>query len=124
MKAESKTRPEALSVEECAGGISEIVFCENISEEERNGELVYKYEEHRTAVPTRPNLLAAVKKSKAAWLARAIVETADAEMPKASLGEQILSLQHENMKLKEENEVIGAALEEVISLMLGGDLND
>lgn len=122
MKAESNIKPVSLAVERVAGGMAEVVFRENITEEtrEQNEEttVVYTYDEYRTAVPYRDNLLQAVKKAKAAWLARAKAE--EAVTPKPSLEQQVAALQKENAKLREDNDIIGAALEETIAMVLGG----
>ena len=123
MKAESNIKPVSLMVERVAGGMAEVVFRENITEETRElGEettVAYTYDEYRTAVPYRDNLLKAVKKAKAAWLARAKAE--EAVIPKLSLEQQIETLQKENAKLREDNDIIAAALEETIAMVFGGD---
>ena len=120
MKAESNIKPVSLMVERVAGGMAEVVFRENITEETRElGEettVAYTYDEYRTAVPYRDNLLKAVKKAKAAWLARAKAE--EAVIPKPSLEQQI---EKENAKLREDNDIIAAALEETIAMVFGGD---
>ena len=121
MKAESNIKPVALSVEKCAGDIAEVIFRENIKSEQREEETVYTYDEYRTAVPYRDNLLATVKKSKAAWFARAKADEAEAAVHKPTLAEQVAELAAENAKLREENETIGAALEETIAIVLGGE---
>lgn len=122
MKAESNIKPVSLAVERVAGGMAEVVFRENITEETREqGEettVVYTYNEYRTAVPFRDNLLQAVKKAKAAWLTRAKSE--EAVTPKPSLEQQVAALQKENAKLREDNDIIAAALEETIAMVFGG----
>lgn len=122
MKAESNIKPVSLAVERGAGGMAEVVFRENIAEEtrEQNEEttVVYTYDEYRTAVPYRDNLLQAVKKAKADWLARAKSE--ETVTPKPSLEQQVAALQKENAKLREDNDIIAAALEETIAMVLGG----
>lgn len=120
MKAESNIKPTALSVEKCAGDIAEVIFRENIVSEQRDEETVYSYDEYRTAVPYRSNLLSVVKKSKAAWLARAKTEEEAAAVHKPTLEEKIAALAAENAQLREENDTIGAALEETIAMVLGG----
>lgn len=122
MKAESNIKPVSLAVERVAGGIAEVVFRENITEETRKqsegSTVIYTYDEYRTAVPYRDNLLQAVKKAKAAWLARAKSE--ETVTPKPSLEQQVAALQKENAKLREDNDIIAAALEETIAMVLGG----
>ena len=120
MRAESNIKPSALSVEQCAGDIAEVIFCENITTEQRDEETVYTYDEYRTAVPYRSNLLSVVKKSKAAWLAKAKAEEAAATVHKPTLEEKVAELAEENARLREENDTIGAALEETIAIVLGG----
>ena len=71
MKTESNIKPEAVAVDICANGSAEVVLRENIVEEERDGEIVYTYEEYRTPVPFRENLLENVKKTADAWLTAA-----------------------------------------------------
>jgi hypothetical protein len=121
MRTESNIKPAPLIVERCADGLGEVVFRENITEQEREEGTVYVYDEYRTAVPYRDNLLSTVKKSKAAWLERAKADEAAIEQPPPSLEEQIKSLQTENEKLRESNDIIGAALEEVILTIYGGE---
>lgn len=122
MKAESNIKPVSLAVERVAGGMAEVVLRENITEEtrEENKEttVAYTYDEYRTAVPYRDNLLQAVKKAKAAWLARAKSE--ETVTPKPSLEQQVAALQKENAKLREDNDIIAAVLEETIAMVLGG----
>ena len=120
MKAESNIRPPALTIEECAGGIAEVIFRENIVSEQRNEETVYSYDEYRTAVPYRSNLLSVVEQSKAAWLEKAKAEEEAAAIYKPTLEEQVATLAKENARLREENDTIGAALEETIAMVLGG----
>lgn len=120
MRAESNIKPSALSVEQCAGGIAEVIFRENIVTEQRDEETVYIYDEYRTAVPYRSNLLSVVKKSKAAWLDKAKAEEAAAAVRKPTLEEKVAELAKENARLREENDTIGAALEETIAIVLGG----
>lgn len=121
MKAESNIKPPALSIEKCAGEIAEIIFRENITSEQRDEETVYSYDEYRTAVPFRSNLLSVVKKSKAAWLAKAKAEEEAEAEHKPTLEEQVAALAEENARLREENDTIGAALEETIAMVLGGN---
>lgn len=121
MKTESNIKPPALSIEKCAGDIAEIIFRENITSEQRDEETVYSYEEYRTAVPYRNNLLSVVKKSKAAWLAKAKAEEEAEAEHKPTLEEQVAALAEENVRLREENDTIGAALEETIAMVLGGN---
>lgn len=120
MRAESNIKPSALSVEKCAGDIAEVIFRENITTEQRDEETVYAYDEYRTAVPYRSNLLSVVKKQKAAWLAKAKAEEANAAVHKPTLEERVAELAKENARLREENDTIGAALEETIAIVLGG----
>lgn len=120
MKAESNIKPNALSIEKCAGNIAEIIFRENIVSEQKDEETVYSYDEYRTAVPFRSNLLSIVKKSKAAWLARAKAEEVAYTVYEPSLEERVAALAEENARLREENDTIGAALEETIAIVLGG----
>lgn len=120
MRAESNIRPPAFTVEECAGGIAEVIFRENITSEQRDEGTVYIYDEYRTAVPYRSNLLSVVEQSKAAWLEKAIAEEEAAAVYKPTLEEQVAALARENARLREENDTIGAALEETIAFVLGG----
>lgn len=123
MKAESNIKPSAIRVERCAGDLAEVIFCENIASEEKEETTVYSYDEYRTVVPYRSNLLATVKNSKSAWLERAKQESAAAEKYKPTLEERVTALAAENQQLREENDTIGAALEETIALVLGGAEN-
>lgn len=120
MKAESNIKPSALLVEQCAGDIAEVILRENITSEQRDEEIVYAYDEYRIAVPYRSNLLSVVKKAKAAWLAKAKAEEAAAAVRKPTLEEKVAALAIENARLREENDTIGAALEETITIVLGG----
>lgn len=120
MRAESNIKPSALSVEQCAGDIAEVIFRENITTKQREEETVYTYDEYRTAVPYRSNLLSVVRKSKAAWLAKAKAEEAAAAVRKPTIEEKVAELDAENARLREENDTIGAALEETIAIVLGG----
>ena len=120
MRVESNIKPPALAVEKCAGDIAEVIFRENITAEKRNEGTVYSYDEYRTAVPYRSNLLSIVKQSKATWLKRAIIEEKEAAICKPTLEEQVIDLAKENIRLRDESDVIGAALEEIIALILGG----
>lgn len=119
MRVESNIKPIELSVEKCAEGMAEVIFCENIKAEQREEETVYTYDEFRTAVPQRDNLLSVVKKSKAAWLEKAKAETEAAAVHKPTLEEKIADLTADNVRLREENETIGAALEETIAMVFG-----
>lgn len=120
MKSESNIKPKELSVEQCAGNMAEIVFCENIKSEQRNEEIFYTYDEYRTAVPYRSNLFSIVEKSRDEWLERAKAEEAAALIYKPTLEENIAVLAAENARLREENDIISVALEETISIVLGG----
>lgn len=120
MKAESNINPPALSVEKCAGDIAEIIFCENITKEQRDEDTVYIYDEYRTTVPYRSNLLSVVKQSQTEWLARAKTEEKAAAVHKPTLEETIADIKEENAKLRAENDTIGTALEETIAIVLGG----
>ena len=73
MKSESTIKPQDTAIEHC-GDLAEIIFCENITESDRDGTAIYAYDEYRTAVPYRDNLLAAVTNNRAAWLAKAQTE--------------------------------------------------
>ncbi len=68
MKTESNIKPQAISVEVCASGTAQVIFCENMQEVEREGEVIYTYDEYRASVPYRENLLDAVKLRPAEWL--------------------------------------------------------
>lgn len=61
-----------------------------------------------------------MKKSKAAWLDKAKAEEAAAAVRKPTLEEKVAELAKENARLREENDTIGAALEETIAMVLGG----
>ena len=73
MKSESTIRPQETAIEQC-GDLAEIIFCENISETDRDGTTIYDYDEYRTAVPYRDNLLASVTNNRPAWLEKAQAE--------------------------------------------------
>ena len=73
MKSESTIRPQETAIEHC-GDLAEIIFCDNITETDRDGTTVYAYDEYRTAVPYRDNLLTAVTNNRTAWLAKAKAE--------------------------------------------------
>lgn len=120
MKTESNILPSELSIERCANGVAEVIFRENIVSENRNGENIYTYDEYRTVVPYRENLLSCVTLSKEVWLERAIKESLEILKRKPTLAEQVAALKEENAKLREENDTIGAALEETIALVMGG----
>ena len=101
MKAESTIKPKSYSVEKC-GGLAEVVLYENIVQ------------------MTRENLAAEIKANRAAWLetAKDIEENA---AEKLSLEEQVKKLAAENAALKADSELMGAALEEVIAAVAGGE---
>ena len=103
MKAESNIKPSALSVEECAGDIAEVIFRENITSEQRDEETFYSYDEYRTAVPYRENLLKSVIKNKQAWFDRAIQEEKLTEKNGISLySEKVNSLVREKYSIEAE----------------------
>lgn len=120
MKTESNIFPSELSVERCANGTAEVIFRENIVTENRNGATIYTYDEYRTVVPYRENLLNSVTLSKEVWLERAKKESIEILKRKPTLTEQVAALKEENAKLRKENDTIGAALEETIALVMGG----
>lgn len=118
MQAKSTVKPDLYSVENC-GGTAEVVLYENIkkqTEKDREtGETstYYTYDEHRINVPYRENLSEDVKNNREAWLAAAIAaEKVAAE--KRTLEEKVA-------ELEADNEIIGAALEEVIAVITGGE---
>ena len=118
MQAESTIKPKSYYVENC-GGTAEVVLYENIKKHTRKDpeteetSTYYTYDEHRINVPFRENLSQEVKDNRAAWLAAAIAaENATAE--KKTLEEKVASLEADN-------EIMGAALEEVIAVIAGGE---
>lgn len=118
MKAESTIKPNAYNVENC-GGTAEVALYENIKKQTRTDpeteetSIYYTYDEHRINVPFRENLSQEVKNNRAAWLAAAIAaETAATE--KRSLEEKVASLELDS-------EIMGAALEEIIAVIAGGE---
>lgn len=124
MKAESTIKPKSYSVEQC-GGIAEVVLYENIEQTTRkneNGEneKYFAYDEYRISIPFRENLSAEIAANRNAWLEAAI----DAEKNIAeqfTLEERIAQLIKDNEALKNDNEIMGAALEEVIAVVVGGE---
>ena len=118
MRAVSNIKPEGLTIEKC-GKLAEMIFCENIEEIQRDGEVLYSYDEYRTAVQYRENLSEIVEKSYSEWLARAKSEEKSADKQEKTLEEQIAELTEQNAKLSAENEIISAALEETIAMVLG-----
>ena len=70
MRAESCTKPKAIALEKC-GELAEIIFCENITKETRDGETFYAYDEYRTNAAYRDNLIDCVEKYRGEWLIRA-----------------------------------------------------
>ena len=117
MRAVSNIKPEGLTIEKC-GKLAEMIFCENIEEIQRDGEVLYSYDEYRTAVPYRENLAEIVKNSYGDWLGRA-KEEESADKQEKTLEAQIAELAEQNAKLSAENEIISAALEETIAMVLG-----
>lgn len=118
MQAKSTIKPDSYSVENC-GGTAEVVLYENIEKqtqkdpETEEASTYYTYDEHRINVPFRKNLSEDVKNNREVWLAAAIAaEKATAE--KRTLEEKVASLEADN-------EIIGAALEEVIAVIAGGE---
>ena len=75
--------------------------------------MLYSYDEHRITVPYRENLSKEVGANRAAWLAAAQEAEAVAAEKK--------SLEDEVASLKADNEIMGAALEEVIGIIAGGE---
>lgn len=124
MKAESTIKPKSYSVEKC-GGLAEVVLYENIVQMTRENEAgeaekYFAYDEFRITIPYRENLGAEIKANRAAWLetAKDIEENA---AEKLSLEEQVKKLAAENAALKADSELMGAALEEVIAAVAGGE---
>lgn len=124
MKAESTIKPKSYSVEKC-GGLAEVVLYENIAQMTRENEAgeaekYFAYDEFRITIPYRENLAAEIKANRAAWLetAKDIEENA---AEKLSLEEQVKKLAAENAALKADSELMGAALEEVIAAVAGGE---
>lgn len=118
MKSESTIKPNAYSVENF-NGIAEVVLYENIAEQVRtdpetgDSKTCYTYDEYRINVPYRDNLSQAVKANRDAWLSVAM-EAENTVVEKKTLEEEVVSL-------KSDNEIMGAALEEVIALVAGGE---
>lgn len=113
MKSISTIRPDSFSIENC-DGIAEVVLYENIEEITENEETYYKYDEYRLNTPYRDNLESEITSNREAWLNMAITNE-NCKNEKKSLVEEVAAL-------KTENEIISAALEEVISVIAGGDL--
>lgn len=124
MKAESTVKPKSYSIEKC-GGLAEVVLYENIVQMTRENETgktekYFAYDEFRITIPYRENLTAEIKSNRAAWLETAKnIEENTAE--KLSLEEQVKKLAAENATLKADSELMGAALEEVIAVVVGGE---
>ena len=93
MKTECNFMPETLSLEQYEDGNVEIIFRENIEQVQRDGETFYTYDEYRTQVPYRENLLQSVSASKALWLARAQEEESKRNTPVSTIEEQITDMQ-------------------------------
>lgn len=108
MQAESTEKPQSLVITRF-GDTAELVFCEAIRQETRETGTYYVFEEYRMCVPYRENLQQQVAKNRKAWLAAAKQE------PKRtpSAAEQLA-------QLEEDRKIMGQALEEVISLVVGG----
>lgn len=118
MQASSTINPGSYSVENC-GGTAEVVLYENIRKQTRadhetqEASTYYTYDEHRINVPFRENLYRDVKENREVWLAAAVAaEKATAE--KQTLEEKVASLEADS-------EIMGAALEEVIAVITGGE---
>ncbi len=117
MKAESTLKPKAFSVENC-GGTAEVVLYENIKKQTRTDpdteetSTYYTYDEYRLNVPFRENLSAEIKANRSAWLAAAIAAE-EAQTEKKTLEEKVASLEADNA-------VMGAAIEEIIGVIVGG----
>lgn len=116
MQTESNIQPASISVERC-GDMAEIIFCEDITEGEKEGEIYWAWDEYRLCVPYRENLLDIVSASPALWLAEAKIEIA----PTPTLAEQVAALTAENEALRNENNIIAEALEETIAIVMGGE---
>lgn len=118
MQAESTIKPKSYYVENC-GGTAEVVLYENIKKNTRTDpeteetSTYYTYDEHRINVPYRENLSQEVKDNRMAWLSAAIAAE-NAATEKKTLEEKVASLEADN-------EIIGAALEEVIAVIAGGE---
>lgn len=118
MQAESTIKPKSYYVENC-GGTAEVVLYENIKKNTRTDpeteetSTYYTYDEHRINVPYRENLSQEVKDNRMAWLSAAIAAE-NAPTEKKTLEEKVALLEADN-------EIIGAALEEVIAVIAGGE---
>ncbi len=118
MYAESNIKPKSYDVENC-GGVAEIVLYENVTKQTRSdpetGEstIYYSYDEYRINVPFRENLSREVNENRAAWLAAA-KQAEETAKEKKTLEDEIASL-------RADNEIMGAALEEVIAVIAGGE---
>ncbi len=117
MYAESTIKPKSHDVENC-GGVAEVVLYENVTKQTRTesetGEVTtyYTYDEYRMNVPFRDNLPQEVGDHREAWLAAA-KQAEETAKEKKTLEDEIASL-------KADNEIMGAALEEVIAVIAGG----
>lgn len=57
MSAVSNSRPSFVTIEHNAGGTAEVIFCENITEEQDGTpETMFVYDEYRLTVPYREGL--------------------------------------------------------------------
>lgn len=124
MKAESTIKPKSYSIEKCAS-LAEVVLYENIIQLTRENEAgeaekYFAYDEFRITIPYRENLAAEIKTNRAAWL-EAAKDIEENTVEKLSLEKQVKKLAAENAALKADSELMGAALEEVIAAVVGGE---
>ena len=118
MKAESTIKPKLYSVENC-GGIAEVVLYENIKKQSRtdpdtgNNSTYYTYDEYRLNVPYRDNLSGEIAANRSAWLSAALAAE-EAKTEKQTLEEKVATLEIDNA-------VMGAAIEEIIAVVVGGE---
>lgn len=106
MKSQSNNRPPAHTVEQW-GDIAEVVLYENVTAQDG----VYTYDEYRLNVPWRADLSAAIEGDRAGWLSVAM-QAAEAPPP--------LTLEQQLQRLEGENRLTADALEELISVVMGG----
>lgn len=115
MKTESTIKPKSYSVEQC-GELAEVVLYENTEQQTReneDGEIekYFTYDEYRLTVPYREKLSAEIESSREAWLEAA---------KRGEAAEVKLTPEERIARLTAENEIMGAALEEVINIVMGG----
>ena len=113
MRTESAERPAAYRVER-HGDKAEVILCENITEKETGEETAFVYDEYRAVVPWRANLETSVAAAPEEWLTMAKEREAAAGREK--------SLEEKVAALETENRLTGDAVEDIIRLVMGGDV--